>query len=190
MYQNPEKFYTYGFTRFRTLRQAEPNRAHQALFQLEEQGLLRGVITQNIDGLHQKAGNRNIWEVHGHLRSGYCTSCQKEVSFEHILSQLDKEIIPPRCECNGMLRPSVVLFGDTLGEAFSQAVEHLRQGCDLMIVAGSSLMVQPVATLPQLASRLIIINLQPTPFDGVADLVFRQECGEVLEDLTNQIGSL
>jgi len=189
LYHDPEKFYQYGFSRFRTLSQAEPNRAHKALSWLEEKGIISGIITQNIDGLHKKAGSRAVWEVHGHLRTGYCVSCYREYPFEVLMNQLDNGKIPPVCDCGSMLRPSVVLFGDALGEEFFRAEQELSRGCELMIVAGSSLKVFPVASLPHRASRLIIINLQPTPYDREAEFLFQENCGDALESLVKQIDS-
>jgi len=187
LYENPDKFFRFGFERFYNLRKAEPNRGHFALAWMEKERLLQGVITQNIDGLHYKAGSEKVWEVHGHLRTGYCIDCTKEVLFEELMTQHEQNVIPPKCTCGGMLRPSVVLFGDSLGDAFAKAEQTLSWGCDLMLVVGSSLTVYPVASLPSWASRLILINLQPTPFDNDADVLIQDESGKALEDLVEQL---
>jgi len=186
LYQDPEKFFRFGMERFRMLREAEPNQAHKALSWLESKSFLKGIITQNIDGLHFKAGSKAVWEVHGHLRTSFCVKCNSKKDFEELLGQLEQDIIPPKCNCGGMLRPSVVLFGDSMSEAFFEAEQRLSSGCDLMLVIGSSLSVFPVASLPRLASHLIIINLQPTPFDEKADIVIREKCENILEDLVKE----
>ncbi len=184
LHHDPRLFYETGFARFVGIARAEPNPGHFALARLEALGLLKGLVTQNIDGLHVKAGHKNIWEVHGHLRSGHCMRCRRRYPFAELVGQVERKIIPPLCRaCSGVLRPDVVLFGDPMPEFFFDASKTIERRCDLMLVAGSSLAVYPVADLPRLASRLIIVNLQPTPHDHHAAVVVREKCGMVLQDL-------
>jgi len=184
LYKNPKLFYEVGFARFAGIAAAEPNQGHYVLAVMEKIGLLKGLITQNIDGLHVQAGSKKVWEVHGHLRSGYCLGCQRRYPFEELVQQVELKRIPPMCDfCFNMLRPDVILFGDPMPALFFEARETLEQDCDLMLVAGSSLVVYPVADLPRLARKLIIINLEPTDFDYKADVVIRGKCGQVLTEI-------
>lgn len=185
---NPRVFYESAFNRFASITMAEPNPGHHALARMEEMDFLRGLVTQNIDGLHVKAGTRRIWEVHGHLRSGYCQGCKKRYPFEELVQQVELKRIPPVCRnCFDVLRPDVVLFGDPMPPIFYEAEDTLRNNCDLMLAAGSSLVVYPVAYLPRLAKRLIIINLLPTEYDADAEIVIREQCGKALHDLSEAL---
>ncbi|MBO8167554.1 MAG: NAD-dependent deacylase [Thermoanaerobacteraceae bacterium] len=182
---DPAEFYRTTIAQWREFSKAEPNAGHYALKELEENGYILGIITQNIDGLHLKAGSQSVLEVHGHLRTARCMQCENRVLFEEITRQLDAGTNPPRCaKCSGVLRPDVVLFEDPMSEDFLKASKVLS-GCDLLLVIGTSLQVYPVATLPQLAKRLIIINKMPTPYDNQAELIFRESIGQVLTDLKN-----
>lgn len=184
LYKNPKLFYEVGFTRFVTISGAEPNPGHYALAGLEDLGLMKGLVTQNIDGLHVRAGSKKVWEVHGHLRTGSCLGCKRRYPFTVLVQQVEQKSIPPLCEhCSGMLRPDVVLFGDQMPKLFFEARETLEKDCDLLLVAGSSLVVYPVADLPRLAKHLIIINLEPTAYDIEADVVIREKCGRALTEL-------
>jgi len=181
---NPARFYEVSLPRFAQLLRAEPNAAHQVLAKLELKGLLRGIITQNIDGLHVKAGSQNVFEVHGHLRTCFCMKCGKEDFFDFLVNSVQKGINPPLCRfCkSGVLRPQVVLFHDPMPRAFYAAAEAL-QNCDFLIVAGSSLRVYPVAYLPGRVEKMAIINLMPTPFDRKAAVIIRERAGKVFHDL-------
>lgn len=188
LYNNPKVFYEEGFKRFSKIASAEPNPGHHILARMEELGFIEGLVTQNIDGLHVKAGSNKIWEVHGHLRSGHCTSCKMQYPFDELVQQVALDQIPPLCHhCAGMLRPEVVLFGDPMPSFFFELRKTIRDKCDLMLVVGSSLEVYPVAELPLLAKKLAIINLQPTDYDGRAEVVIRENCSQVLTDLLKQL---
>jgi NAD-dependent deacetylase len=187
---NPRVFYESAFSRFASITMAEPNPGHYALARMEELGLLKGLVTQNIDGLHVKAGSHQIWEVHGHLRSGYCQGCKKRYPFEELVQQVELKRIPPVCRnCFDVLRPDVVLFGDPMPPIFYEAEETLRNNCELMLAAGSSLVVYPVAYLPRLAKKLIIVNLQPTEYDHAAEVVIREKCSKALDDLAEMLAA-
>ena len=155
---------------------------------LEREGLVVGTITQNVDSLHQKSGSRRVWEVHGHLRTCRCIECGESYPAEVLYRSYDRGENPPLCqECGGTLRPDVVLFEDPMSGDYYKAEKALT-GCQLLIVAGSSLQVLPVAGLPQYARRLVILNRDPTPWDGRADLVINQSLGRVFSDLLVELG--
>ncbi|MGQ9497432.1 MAG: SIR2 family NAD-dependent protein deacylase [Desulfotomaculales bacterium] len=179
--EDPRRFYEACLPALDTFRRAEPNPAHIALAELESLGYIRGVITQNIDGLHQRAGSRRVWEVHGHLRTVSCMRCERKQPFDFAVACYRRGELPPRCRvCNGVMRPDVVLFGEALARDFFEAADELYGGCDFMLVVGSSLTVYPAAGLVTLTKKLAIINLQPTPYDARAHVVVREKAGAVL----------
>ena len=184
----PGVFYRWGLPLLSTLMAAEPTRAHRFLAGLEEEGKLTAVITQNIDGLHQAAGSRTVYELYGHIRSGSCLKCGREYSLDYLAACLNRRHLPPRCEeCNGVIKPRVVLFGDRLPmDKIDLAFDHAASA-DLCIVMGSSLTLPPAAHIPAAAAahgaRLIIINRTPTHLDDRADIVIREGLG----DTTNAI---
>ncbi|MFX4261059.1 SIR2 family NAD-dependent protein deacylase [Pelotomaculum propionicicum] len=181
--RDPAAFYEINLDRWTRYTGVEPNAAHYALARLESEGLLQGVITQNIDGLHRKAGSKQLWEVHGHLRTCHCMGCKESYPLDFLVNQFNDGTNPPRCKrCGGVLRLDVVLFEDPLGEDFTGAVYAMNK-CRLLIVVGSSLQVYPVASLPERARQLVIINKEPTPWDDRADLVINDMAGSVLTDV-------
>jgi len=183
LHRDPAAFYQNNVKRWLAFSSAEPNAAHYALARLEREGYLVGVITQNIDGLHRKAGSQRVWEVHGHLRTCHCLDCKTRYPFEYLVSQFESGTNPPRCEkCRGVLRPDVVLFEDPMGDDYYHAIRVLP-GCRLMIVVGSSLQVYPVASLPEYARQLVIINKEETPWDDRATLVINEKSGQVFTDV-------
>ncbi len=163
---------------------ARPNPAHYALSKLEADGLLEVVITQNIDGLHQMAGSKNVIELHGNEDRYICTKCGKVYDMRYVMGCEGV----PLCSCGGALKPDVVLYGETLNEGdLSRAARHASQA-DLMIVGGTSLVVYPVAGLVQYlrkGARLVILNRDPTPYDSRAGLIFREDLSEVLRELAD-----
>jgi len=181
---------TYYWKFFRDVRHdlminAQPNAAHSALAELERGGRLRAVITQNIDGLHQRAGSKTVFELHGNTRRFYCVRCRKPFTIEQAWEMLQTKL-PPECDkCGGVLRPDVVLFGEYLPEDVVQAAQREAAACDLMLVVGSSLVVYPANNIPYQAkyngAKLVIINIDPTPLDGLADLVINSAAGEILK---------
>lgn len=186
--RDPARFYSFNLQRWTAYADAVPNVAHQALAKLEQMGLLLGVITQNIDSLHKKAGTAKLWEVHGHLRTCRCLDCTcRDLPITELTERYHRGENPPRCPvCRGVLRPDVVLFEDQMNEQFFHATQVLS-GCQLLIVIGSSLTVYPVAGLPDLARRLVIINNTVTPWDDRAEVVLREPAGQVFTDLMNQL---
>ncbi|MEW6448828.1 MAG: Sir2 family NAD-dependent protein deacetylase [Bacillota bacterium] len=181
--RDPVRFYSTFLPQWLRYRQAEPNPAHAALAELEAKGVLSGIITQNIDGLHRKAGSRVVYEVHGHLRYLICSDCRAPADFEVAVKALETEELPPLCRCGGMLRPDVVLFGEAMAPDFNRAMSELHRGCNLMLIVGSSLKVYPAASLVGFADSFIIINREPTPFDHRAAVVIHGSAGDVLPRL-------
>jgi NAD-dependent deacetylase len=174
---------------------AKPNPAHTKLAELEKMKKLDLVITQNVDGLHQRAGSQNVIEVHGSLSSGTCTVCHIKVEQKYLEKAIKKRQIPVMClACGGLIKLDTVFFGESLPQKeLAIAMESAKQ-CQLMLAIGSSLLVYPVASLPTIAcqsgAQLIIINEEHTPFDESAHLVFNAEAGDTLTAIVDAIKRL
>lgn len=187
LYNNPQKFYKEGFNILLSMTNAEPNKAHFALAEMEKLGYIKGIITQNIDNLHYKAGSHYILEVHGNTREGSCLNCGNVVDLKVLKFKVDNDEVPPKCDnCGGTLRPDVVFFGDMLPEEFNIAVREVETS-DLLVVIGSSLMVAPVNYLPQMAKKLIIINMGPTAMDNFAEVKIEDKAGKTLEAILEEL---
>ena len=172
-----EKFYRFYKDKM-LYPEAQPNDCHRALAKLEAEGKLRAVLTQNIDGLHQKAGSKNVIELHGTTLKNYCMSCGKAFSVEDILAC---EGVPKCDRCGGIIKPDVVLYEESLHDGdMEQAVSYVRKA-DLFIVGGTSLTVYPAAGLVDYyrGKRLVLINKSATPYDRQADLVIHDSLGKV-----------
>ena len=172
---------------------AHPNAGHLALARLEVQGLLRSVITQNIDGLHQDAGSTAVIEIHGTARIIACIACGKEWSPEAVDQRLDAGEDAPDCdECGAPLKSKTISFGQAMPEREMTAAAALADESDLFLSIGSSLVVEPAASLPRVAKEsgatLVIINREPTPLDPLATLVIREPIGEVLSGVVRHLG--
>lgn len=164
---------------------AQPNKAHRALAQLEAEGKLTAIVTQNIDGLHQKAGSRNVYELHGSVLRNYCMNCRQFHSLEDIMdpSNCDEEGIPRCKKCGGIVKPDVVLYEEGLDEAcINGAVEAIAHA-DTLIIGGTSLVVYPAAGLIRYfrGKNLVLINKSATPYDSHADLVINDAIGKVMD---------
>lgn len=158
-----------------------PNITHQVLARLEQEGHLAAVVTQNIDGLHQKAGSKNVFELHGSVLRNYCVKCHKYYPAETVR---DAKGVP-LCDCGGIIKPDVVLYEEPLNEnVMAGAISAIRKA-DLLIVGGTSLTVYPAAGLLQYyrGSRLVLINRDETPYDSYADLVFHDSLGKIFAQL-------
>ncbi|MBO5339551.1 MAG: NAD-dependent protein deacylase [Oscillospiraceae bacterium] len=176
----PEEFYR--FYRDRMLcPDARPNAAHKKLARLERAGKLLSVVTQNIDGLHQAAGSRRVWELHGSVLRNYCMRCGATCTVQDILNSTDV----PRCSCGGMFKPDVVLYEEQLDSDTVQGAVRDISAADLLIIGGTSLAVYPAAGLVNYytGSRLVLINKTPTPYDSRADLLIAEPIGQVMEQL-------
>ena len=168
-----------------------PNPAHKALAELEETGLLKAVITQNIDGLHQKAGSKKVLEIHGNAYRAVCTSCGTRYSIYEALKKIT-EGKAPRCpKCGGLLKPDVVFFGEPLPYKVYMESLRLARTCKVFMSIGSSLVVQPAASLPWHAHSsgafMVIINLQETPLDPVADIVIHDMVEKILPEIVQAV---
>ncbi len=175
--QRPEEFFDY-YRRNLLYPDAKPNPAHLALARLEAAGKLTAVITQNIDGLHQSAGSKNVLELHGSVHRNTCLQCGRHFGLERILSTSGV----PRCDCGGIIKPDVVLYEEALDpEVMTASVQHLA-AADTLIVGGTSLVVYPAAGLVQAfrGDCLVLINKQATPMDHLANLVVHEPIGEAL----------
>ena len=180
---------TYYWSFFREVRyplisEAEPNRGHLALRDLERSGKLSCVITQNIDGLHQAAGSKRVLELHGNTRRILCLGCAARYDWEEIYRLLDR-VFPPLCPaCGGELKPDVVFFGEMLPQAVLEEAFEESRSCDLMLAVGSSLVVYPAAHIPATAraagASLVIVNYEPTALDAHADYVLQGKAGDIL----------
>ncbi|MBQ6582760.1 MAG: NAD-dependent protein deacylase [Mogibacterium sp.] len=178
----PEVFFEF-YRQKLDVRGIEPNITHYKLAELERSGRLSAVVTQNIDGLHQKAGSKVVWELHGPSMRNYCSRCGREFPADWIFEC--GESIPKCPACGGLVRPGVTLYGEGLpGEAFEQALYAIRSA-DMLIIAGTSLVVHPAAGLINYfrGDSLVLLNMQKTSQDGVADLVIREPMEEVFRQI-------
>ena len=159
----------------------EPNITHQKLFQWEQEGKLLAVITQNIDGLHQKAGSKRVYELHGSIYRNYCTACGKY----HTAQFVKEHPAVPRCDCGGIVKPDVVLYEEPLNTRTIEDSVHAVEQADLLIVAGTSLTVYPAASFIRYfhGRHMVLINRDETPYDYMADLVIHDSLGEVFAQL-------
>ncbi len=176
--EHTEEFYDF-LRRVMLYPDAKPNPAHYALAKLEQEGKLEAVITQNIDGLHQMAGSKNVLELHGNENRYFCQECGRKFDMAYVMGSAGV----PRCPCGGVLKPDVVLYGEALDQGLLRRAVEYASRAELMVVAGTSLVVYPVAGLVDYLppkARLVIINRDPTPYDSRADLVLREDLTEVL----------
>jgi NAD-dependent deacetylase len=183
--KRPQAFYDWVHPLVRVVMDAEPNAAHIALSELGSMGIVKEVITQNIDGLHQRAQSEAVIEVHGHLRQATCIRCYATVPAETIISDFLETRALPNCqECNGVMKPDVILVGEQLPAHALIAAQQAARKSDVMIVAGSSLEAAPAGDLPLLAkqrgSKLIFVNLGETHLDNNADVIIRADVVDAL----------
>ncbi|MBN2383888.1 NAD-dependent deacetylase [bacterium] len=191
---HPAEFYKITVPLADSVRSAQPNQTHQLLTRLEQLGLIRGIITQNIDGLHQMAGSKKVIEPHGNVHEGYCLDCQSKTNCAAIVAKVKSGQNPPRCDrCDGLLKLNVKLFGEPMSFDFAAAVQFLSD-CDLLLVIGTSLSVQPMNTLPDIVQEnnapVVIVNRRPTYFDSQASLVIHDDLGHFAQELTGLIATL
>lgn len=179
--RHTEQFFEYYFDKM-VYPDAKPNPAHIALAKLEEMGKLSAVITQNIDGLHQQAGSKRVYELHGSVHRNTCQQCGKHYSLQEMLQWKGKGV--PRCSCGGVIKPDVVLYEESLdSDVLEKAIRHIM-AADLMIVGGTSLAVYPAAGLLQYYDGLdlVLINKTETPYDRRASLIIREPIGQVMSE--------
>jgi len=182
---HPDKFMDYAKENL-MIDGIKPNACHKALAKLEEMGKLKGVITQNVDSLHQEAGSKNVVELHGNLRDYYCTSCGKNFDLDYVKSQDGKAVCD---KCGGIVRPDIVLYGESLDQnALSYAVS-LIASADVLIVGGTSLVVYPAAGLIDFykGKKLVVINMDPTPKDKNADYLLQGDISKIMDELVEGV---
>lgn len=175
-----EEFFNY-YRENLIFKDAKPNPAHETLAELEKAGKLKAIITQNIDGLHQKAGSKNVLELHGSIHRNYCQICGKEYGLDYIL---ESDSIP-RCECGGIVKPDVVLYEEPLNNAvLSFSIDYI-QNAETLIIGGTSLVVYPAAGLINYfrGKNLVLINKSETPYDSHANLVINEAIGKTLSQI-------
>ncbi len=160
----------------------EPNAAHKKLAEMESKGKLKAIVTQNIDGLHQKAGSKVVYELHGTVHKNYCMKCRKFFDAAYVKNSPEQV---PKCDCGGTIKPDVVLYEEGLDNDTVRGAVHAIAAADTLIIAGTSLTVYPAAGMIQYFSgnHLVLINRDPTPMDNAADLVIHDKVGEVLSQI-------
>jgi len=178
---------------YRELKGAKPNAGHRALAALEAAGKLAAVITQNIDGLHQDAGSKHVLELHGTSRHCVCLKCDARYDPDLVQQRLESGVEVPLCDkCGGLLKSATISFGQQLPQDVLSEALHLCLQTDLILAIGSSLVVEPAASLPlqakQNGGRLVIINKTETPLDALADVIIREPIGDTLTQVVNQLG--
>jgi NAD-dependent deacetylase len=182
LYKEPKVFFEF-YRQKMNCEGIEPNITHKVLAQMEAAGKLTSVITQNIDGLHQKAGSERVWEIHGTTLKNYCRKCGKRLGEDYIFKNVESV---PHCECGGMVRPEVVLYGESLPSyAYDEAYTDLAEA-DLIIVGGTSLSVYPAANFIEEQIRfkkVVLINRDETSLDNQCELVFHENLGEVFSKI-------
>ena len=176
----PELFYDYYRNNMNCLKY-EPNITHKYLTELENKGKLKAIITQNIDGLHQKAKSKNVLEIHGSTYQNYCLKCLKKYPEDYIF----KSNNIPKCSCGGLIRPNVTLYGEMLPDDFEKSINYISKA-DMLIVAGTSLTVEPASSLIRYfhGKNLVIINNTPTPYDKYATLIINDKLGNIFSKLS------
>ena len=185
--EDPSRYYNYSLDLYEIRSKAEPNPAHYMLAKLEEIGKLKGIVTQNVDGLHTKAGSVNVHELHGSLRQVVCLECSSLSDMDSAMSRVIGGENPPLCEqCGGVLKPNAVFFGEALPRVPWEESVELIKNTDLLLTIGSSLQVSPANVLPDFAikngARIVIMNQMPTPYDTDAKIVIRDKIGEFSEE--------
>ncbi len=184
--KHPNVFYDFYYNYFLS-GTAEPNRAHKALAELEKKGKLKAIVTQNIDGLHQKAGSKTVHELHGSVYRHYCPVCKTEMAYEDV--KVLKGSVPKCQKCGAVVRPYVVLYEETLPEDVVYSAIEAISSADLLIIGGTSLAVYPAANYIRYfkGRNIVLINREPTAFDYKASLIFRESIGEVLQTAVESI---
>ena len=175
-----EEFFKFYKEKMNSLKY-EPNVTHIKLAELEKEGKLKAVVTQNIDGLHQKAGSKNVYELHGSVLRNYCMKCHKFYDAEYVFNSSGV----PKCSCSGIIKPDVVLYEEALDEETLEKSVYAIANADLLIVGGTSLTVYPASGLINYFrdKNLVLINRDTTPFDNRADLVINESLGKVFEEI-------
>ncbi|MDP8012086.1 MAG: NAD-dependent protein deacylase [Thermoplasmata archaeon] len=192
--KNPKDFWSTAKNLFLPLINAFPSKSHYVLAELEEMGIIKAVITQNIDGLHQKAGSKNVLEIHGNGKKLKCLLCGEEYDIENFIDEINKNNVPLCKKCHSILKPDAVLFGELLPKKTYLNSIYYSYTADVMLVIGTSLLVEPAASLPfsakEKGAKIITINLEKTPLDDLADYILKGYSDEILDKILNEIKNL
>ena len=193
--REPERFWSFHRPRYDAIASVEPNAAHRAIAELERRGVVKGLITQNIDGLHERAGSREVVEVHGSLTTGTCLRCRTDVPAEELLARADAAPDGvPRCDCGFQLKGGIVLFGEMLPPDAIAAAFDLAGRSDVMLVVGSSLLVSPVSHLPATVleggGRIAILTEGDTPYDEDCAVRLRERAGPAMTSTLAELDAL
>lgn len=184
--QNPKYFYDFAREELYRFSDKQPNITHEIITRWEHAGFLKVCITQNIDMLHQRAGTKNVLEIHGSIEHTHCLSCHREYNIGQMREMLFSQEVP-HCKCGGVIKPDIVFFGEMLPQCELSASFHYAAECELFIAIGTSLAVYPAASLPLVAkdngAKLVIINREPTPLDSLADEVIHGELKDIMRTL-------
>ncbi len=184
--ENPKYFFDFAREELYSFSEIKPNITHDVITRLQEKGKLKACITQNIDMLHQRAGTKNVLEIHGSIEKSHCLSCNKEYDIVQMRERLYSQDVP-LCDCSGIIKPDIVFFGESLPQREITASFEYAAACDLFIAIGTSLAVYPAASIPIAAkdngAKLVIINRDPTPLDSLADNVINGELKEIMNEL-------
>jgi len=194
-FKDPERYYKFHKERLLSFKSAETNIVHKVLAEMEEKGLIKALITQNIDGLHWKAGSKNVIELHGSMDSYVCTKCGKVYESEHVEKVLMKREIVPMCEeCGGILKPDVVFFGEALPEEALMKAYSVAEEADLSVAIGTSLVVYPAALFPRITvehgGKLVIVNLGETGLDNIAYRKYNFELTEFFREVKSLLEAI
>jgi NAD-dependent deacetylase len=189
---NPDEVWGMFIEYFMVHEDVRPNPAHYAIAELERLGIVKSVITQNVDGLHQMAGSKRVIELHGNLREAVCMNCGYRLSLKEAIEIFRKTGSAPRCpRCGGLLKPDVVFFGEPLPYGALKAAFEEAEKADVVLVVGSSLVVTPAAYVPLRAkergAKMVIVNLEETTMDHIADVVIRGKAGEVVPKIVEMV---
>jgi len=189
--QNPKDFWITARELFIPLLDAKPSVSHTVLAELESMGIIKAVITQNIDGLHQKAGSKNVLELHGNGRKLKCILCGEEYDLESYLDKINNDDIPRCKKCNSYLKPDAILFGEMLPRNTYLKAIYYSYTSDVMLVIGTSLMVEPAGSLPfqakEKGAKIVSINIEKTPIDEISEYSLIGKSDHILEKLLNEI---
>jgi NAD-dependent deacetylase len=186
---DPAQFYNLGRVFFQMVRDAEPNVTHKVLGELQQRGLVKTIITQNVDGLHQRGGAERVLEIHGSMRTASCIFCRHQEPIETVISEVEEGLVPPLCiECGEPLKPDVTLFGEALTPVFQEAKAEAQQA-DCIMVIGSSMQVSPANLLPGFSENLIIINREPTYYDPKASVVLHGNTSRAMQLIMDEINA-
>ncbi len=186
--KNPNAFYEIGAPFFSMLEKAEPGKAHKALADLEQRGLVKTVITKNVDGLHQQASSKNVLEIYGTLRSASCTQCELQIETSELTEEMEKGRLPLCPECGEPLKPDVVLFGEPLTEDYHKAKDEIARA-DLVLVIGTNIITSPTKELLAENGNLVIINRTSTTHDSRAKVVINEDPDKVMQLLLDSINT-